>query len=224
MKKIGLLLAGSGVFDGSEIREAVLSILSLEKAKADIIFLAPNISQYHVVNHQNGELQTETRNLLEEAARIARGPVTALDSIDSNSLDGLIIPGGFGVAKNLSDFAVTEAEFTVQSDTASLLKEMITAKKPVGLACIAPVLAVPLFPGVKLTVGMDQTVSNRLESLGAYTQNSRADEIVVCPQYTIVSTAAYMLDAPLYDIQKGIDKMVEKVLELSHSVSTSFSY
>ena len=214
MKKVGVLLAGSGVYDGSEIREAVLSILALEKAKVNSVYLAPNITQTHVINHQTGTETVASRNVLVESARIARGPVEALETYDASLLDALIIPGGFGVAKNLCDFAFTESDFTIQPDTQKLLEHMQESKKPIGLACIAPVLAAKLFPKVKLTIGNDPSTIKRLEALGATHHVCEASDIVTCESYAVVTTPAYMLNAPLDHIAEGIEKWVNKVLSL----------
>lgn len=219
MKKVGLLLAGSGVYDGSEIREAVLCILALEEMNAEIVFLAPNIAQTQVINHQNGEVQTETRNVLEEAARIARGPVQALEGFETDALDALVVPGGFGVAKNLSDFAFTQSDYSIETSTENFLKALMQDRKPMGFACIAPILAAKLFPGVNITIGNDANTAARLEALGAKHHACEATDIVQCSEYPIVTTPAYMLDAKVAEIAKGIQKMVTAVLAQTHLVT-----
>ena len=72
MKKIAVVLSGSGVYDGSEIHEAVLSLLAIEKHGAQWHCFAPNINQHHVINHITGAEMDTTRNVLIESARIAR--------------------------------------------------------------------------------------------------------------------------------------------------------
>ena len=214
-KKMGVLLVGSGVFDGSEIREAVLSILALERAKTNIVYLSLNKTQHHVINHQSQSEAKEMRNMLVESARIARGPVEDLAHYDISQLDGLIVPGGFGVAKNACTFATSDSGYSLDPIVEKTIITLADAKKPMGFVCIAPVLAAKMLPSVTLTIGSDPDTVEALEKEGARHQNCEASDIVVCEKYRVVSTPAYMLDAPLDQIQKGIESMVKEVLQLA---------
>lgn len=215
-KKIGLLLVGCGVFDGTEIREATLAIMALEKANVEIIYLSLNKTQHHVINHNTQSEAKEMRNMLVESARIARGPVEALESYDVSQLDALIIPGGFGVAKNACNFATSDKEYQVDKLIEKTIKILSESKKPLGFACIAPVLAAKLFPGVELTIGSDPETIKTLEKEGAKHNVCTANEITICKQYNVVTTPAYMLDAPLFEIYKGLDAMVQEVIRLTN--------
>ena len=138
MAKIGVLLSGCGVYDGSEIHEAVLTLLALDRAGAEIICMAPNMDHYHVINHITQEVMEEKRNVLVESARIARGEIKDIENVNASDLDGLILPGGLGAAKNLSEFAVKGPETSVHPEVKRILNEMAEAGKPIGAICIAP--------------------------------------------------------------------------------------
>jgi enhancing lycopene biosynthesis protein 2 len=218
MKKIGVILSGCGVYDGSEIHEAVLTLLALDKAQAEAFCFAPDVPQRHVVNHLTGEVsEHETRNVLVESARIARGSIRNLRDIDTMILDGLIIPGGFGAAKNLSDYAVKGAECEVNERVADAIMRFRESGKPIGFLCIAPVIAAKLFgsDGVEVTIGSDQQTAEDITAMGAKHVQAAVDEIVVSPGTKIVTTPAYMLGPGISDVAKGIDKLVAKVLELA---------
>ncbi|NP_001120061.1 uncharacterized protein LOC100145051 [Xenopus tropicalis] len=154
-KKVAVILAGCGVYDGSEIHESSAVYVHLSRAGAQTEFFAPNTDQMHVVSHTKGQPTKETRNVLEESARIARGNIKDLKDLDVSEYDAVIIPGGFGVAKNLSTWAVKGKDCSVAKEVEAVIKGFHGAKKPIGLCCISPVLAAKLFPGCELTVGCD---------------------------------------------------------------------
>ena len=217
MKKIGVILAGCGVYDGSEIHEAVLTLLALDRAGADAICFAPDTEQLHVINHLKGEVADgEKRNVLVESARIARGNISDLKKMDPSSLDALIIPGGFGAAKNLCDYAVKGTGFDVDPDVTRAIQSIHRAGKPLGFMCISPVIAARLLGSeqVELTIGNDSATATDIESLGARHLDRRVDEIVVDMKHKVVSTPAYMLGPTISEVAKGIDALVSKVLEL----------
>ena len=217
-KKIGVVLAGCGVKDGSEIHEAILTLLYLDKAKTETIIMAPDRNQMDVVNHLTEKVMPdETREILVESARIARGNIRDIKKVSADDLDALIFPGGFGAAKNLCDFAVKGENFTVNPDIEELILEMHKAKKPVGFICIAPVIAAKVLGKYhpKITIGNDESTAKVIENLGAKHINSSVDEIVVDEENNIVTTPAYMLGPSIAYISKGIEKLVKKVLELS---------
>jgi enhancing lycopene biosynthesis protein 2 len=217
MKKIGVILAGCGVYDGSEIHEAVLTLLALDREGATAVCFAPDMEQLHVINHLTGEIADgEKRNVLVESARIARGNITDLKQIDPSELDALIIPGGFGVAKNLCDYADKGAGFEVDPDVTSAVRSFHQAGKPLGFMCISPVIAARLLGSekVELTVGNDPATATDIESFGARHVDRHVDEITVDIKNRVVSTPAYMLGPTIAEVAKGIDALVRKVIKL----------
>ena len=213
-KKIGVLLSGCGVYDGSEIHEAVLTLLFLDQRGAEIICMAPDKPQMHVINHITNEAMEETRNVLVESARIARGDVQDIKEVGAQDLDALIIPGGFGAAKNLSNFAEKGPDATVDPEVKRILEEMITAGKPIGAICIAPAtLARALshrHPHV--TIGADPGTASAINTMGGTHHDCTVDMIHVDIENRIVSTPAYMLGPGIKDVAKGIEKLIEEVM------------
>jgi len=215
-KRIGVLLAGCGVFDGSEIHEAVLTLLALDRAGATIVCMAPDVEQLHVINHLTQEVTEEKRNVLVESARIARGEIRDLKAIRAEDLDGLIIPGGFGAAKNLSDFALKGAEAEVHPEVSRIMDEVLAAGKPLGAICIAPATltkaAASRHPEV--TIGNDAGTASAIEAMGGHHKNCTVDMIHVDGKNRIVTTPAYMLGPGIKDVAVGIEKLVAKVLDM----------
>ncbi|MFO1464363.1 MAG: isoprenoid biosynthesis glyoxalase ElbB [bacterium] len=217
MKKIGILLSGCGVKDGSEIHEAVLTLLAVDRAGAQPVFLAPN-GDLEVVNHLTGEPTGEKRNILLESARIARGNIKDIAQVRAAELDALILPGGFGAAKNLSDFAFKGAEAKAHAEVARLVREMHAAKKPIGAICIAPAtIAAILGPDhhPALTIGNDKGTAKAMEQMGAHHHECPVRDFYVDEKNKIVSTPAYMLAHRVSEAADGIEKLVKKVIELS---------
>ncbi|WP_113906794.1 isoprenoid biosynthesis glyoxalase ElbB [Aliidiomarina celeris] len=213
MAKIAVLLSGSGVYDGAEINEAVLTLLHLEKAGACYQCFAPDITQMHTIDHTKGEPSSEARNVLVESARIARGNVQALNQLDAANFDALVLPGGFGVAKNFCDFAVKGAEMTVHEGILSVCKAFATAKKPAGYMCIAPVLLPEVYgQGVQCTVGNDAEVAKAIEAMGGVHLNCAVDAVVTDTENKVVTTPAYMLAQNLCEAEAGIQKLVQQVI------------
>lgn len=173
-RKIAVILSGCGVYDGAEVQESVLTLLRLDQRGARVQCFAPNIAQLHVINHLTGEQMPESRNVLVESARIARGQVRDLREADVREFDGLIVPGGFGAAKNLSNFAVEGTGCSVQAEVLALAEAFAEAGKPVGLICIAPALAAKIYgPGVTCTIGNDADTAKALGRMGANHHNAR---------------------------------------------------
>ena len=214
--KVAVLLNGCGHRDGSEVREAVLSLLALEKWGAQAHCIAPLRSQAKVVDHVTGEELAADRSMLSEAARIARGAITALSEASSEDYDGLLIPGGFGAAMNLCDYATAGQSMVVDPLVSQWIKDFYQMTKPVGAICISPILlARVLGNGVKLTVGNDPKVAAAIKSWGAEHVSCVVDDCVVDIQKKVVSTPAYMYgDALLPQIWQGIDKMVQAFVKL----------
>tara|TARA_B100000579_G_scaffold80485_1_gene62637 strand:- start:1066 stop:1722 length:657 start_codon:yes stop_codon:yes gene_type:complete len=217
--KVGVLLSGSGVQDGSEIHESVLTALSLEKSRAEIVFMAPNIDQMHVMNHYTGQEMDEFRNVLVESARIARGNIKDLAEIRGEDLDALIIPGGLGVAKNLSDYAMSGSECSVNPDVYRLVVEMLISKKPIGAICIAPAMMSKILSeqnlSANLTVGSDAATSKDIEAMGSQHQNCSTKEVVVDVKNKIVSTPAYMDAKSISEVAEGIEKLVNEIVSMN---------
>ena len=217
MARIGVLLSGCGVFDGAEIHESVLTMLALDRAGAEIICMAPNVEQYHVINHLTQEETAEKRNVLVESARIARGEIKDLKEVKGADLDGLILPGGFGAAKNLSDFAFKGADSTVQPEVKRILAEMSAAKKPIGAICISPAPLAKALADKKpeVTIGNDQGTAEAIETMGGEHKTCTVDMIHVDAGNNVVSTPAYMLGPGIKEVAVGIEKLVNKVVELA---------
>jgi enhancing lycopene biosynthesis protein 2 len=217
MKKIGVLLSGCGFLDGSEIQEAVLTLLALDRAGAQAFCLAPDIQQYHVINHYSGEeMKNESRNTLVESARIARGHITNLRDIDNLALDALILPGGYGAAKNLSNYAIKGAQCEVNADVVHAVQTFYKAGKPLGFICISPVIAAMVLgkEHIELTVGNERETADAIESMGAHHIECPVGNTIVCREGKIVSTPAYMLETTIGEVAKGIEKLVREVIEL----------
>jgi len=216
-KKVAVILSGCGVYDGSEIHESVITLLRLDQRGAEVQCFAPNVPQLHVVDHYSGDEADETRNVLVEAARIARGKIKDVRELHVEDFDALILPGGFGVAKNLSDFALSGAACTVQPDVLSAAQAFAKAGKPVGLICIAPVLATKIFgAGVDCTIGNDHDTAAALQQMGAVHHECEVSEIVEDAARKLVTTPAYMLAQSISQAASGINKLVDRVLEMTH--------
>lgn len=214
MAKVGVVLAGSGVMDGSEIHEATLTLYFLDRVVAEIVCMAPDVNQLDVVNHLKGEPSDETRNVLVEAARIARGDIKDIKDIKALNLDALIFPGGYGAAKNLCNFAVKGADCIVNPEVERLIKEMHEAGKPIGFICIAPVIAAKVL-GAEVTIGSDKDTAAAIEKMGGKHVVRDVDDIVFDGKNNVVSTPAYMLGPTISKVALGIEKLVDKVLELA---------
>lgn len=217
-KKVGVVLSGCGVYDGSEIHEAVLTLLALDRLGAQIVCMAPDVSQMHVINHLKGEPKAgESRNVLMESARIARGDIKNIENISASDIDALIVPGGFGAAKNLCTFAVDGVNCKVNPEVDRLVKEMHAAKKPQGFICIAPALAAKILGNFKprLTIGNDADTAAAIEKMGGIHVDCNVDEAAIDNQNKIVSAPAYMLGPTISRVVKGIDKCVEEVLKMT---------
>ena len=214
---VGVILSGCGFKDGTEIREAVLALLALDRAGAEVRCFAPDIEQAVVIDHWRGQPAAgEKRNVLVESARIARGKIEDVRKAQAKDLDALVMPGGFGAAMNLSTFASEGKDATVNAEVARLLRDMHAAKKPIGAICIAPaVVARALgFAHPKLTIGNDRGTAAAVEACGAVHQDCPVEGFVVDRENRIVSTPAYMYGARLSEIATGIDKCVAEVLAL----------
>lgn len=214
MAKVGVCLSGCGFKDGAEIHEAVLTLLALDEAGAEVLCMAPDIPQARVVNHLTGEEDAGTRNVLVESARIARGDIRDVKTVKASELDALIFPGGFGAATNLSDFGQNGPEARVDEDVARLIREVHRERKPIGAICIAPALLAAALPGLELTIGTDRGTASKLEEMGARHVSKAVDQIHVDESNRVVSTPAYMLGPGPKDVHRGIRRLVDQVLSM----------
>ena len=215
MPKVGLVLSGCGVNDGSEIHEAVITMLELDKAGAEMVLMAPNIDQLHVINHATGEEMDDSRNVLIESARISRGNIEDIAGVTSDNLDALIFPGGFGVSKNLSDYAMSGMECSINPDVLRLSREVHNDEKPIGVICIAPAIMAKILAGdTELTIGFDEQTAADIDAMGAKHVLCPVDEIVIDKEKKVVSTPAYMEAKSIKEAASGIEKLVAEILSM----------
>lgn len=213
-KKIAVVLSGCGVYDGSEIHEAVSVLLRLSQLGIAYQCVAPNIDQMHVVDHLTGEPTTETRNVLVESARIARGQVLDIAEANPDDYAAAIFPGGFGAAKNLCNFAVKGTQMDVHPAVVKFAQGFQAAKKPVGLICIAPAMVPALFgPGVHCTIGMDSTTAAAITLMGGKHVDCEVTDVVVDEDNKIITTPAYMLASSIAEAFAGISRLVDEVVK-----------
>jgi enhancing lycopene biosynthesis protein 2 len=213
MKKFAVVLAGCGVSDGAEIHEATLTLLAIMKNGATYQIFAPDIEQHHVINHLTGKEMQEKRNVLVESARIARGRIKPLSSFDANTVDAIIFPGGFGVAKNLCSFAFDGADCEVNQEVASAIKAMAGLGKPIGALCISPVIIAKLLRDVEVTIGNDPGTARDVEKMGAMHRNTSHGQVVKDLKHNVYTTPCYMLDASILDIEEGANNIVKEMLK-----------
>lgn len=214
MKKFAVVLSGCGVFDGAEIHEATLSLYAIAKNGCTYEIFAPDIDQHHVVNHLNGKEMPEKRNVLVEAARIARGKISPLSGFSASAFDALLFPGGFGAAKNLSDWAFKGSEAKVLPEVEKAVKAMIEQKKPIGALCISPVLLALILGKVRITIGNDPDTAAGLKALGAEHIVTTHGDVIIDHRYKLATTPCYMLDAGIVQIATGAMNIVEAMMEM----------
>ena len=214
MKKFAVVLSGSGVYDGAEIHEATLTMLAIVRQGAEYQCFAPTINQHHVINHLNGEEVNETRNVLVESARIARGNIKDLGDFNGNDFDAIIFPGGFGVAKNLSTVAFEGASATVLPEVEKAIKQMFDLKKPIGALCISPTIIAKVLGDVNVTIGQDEGTAEVIEAFGATHVETDNGVVVFDEENLVFTTPCYMLDATILDIDDGATNVVYAMLEM----------
>ncbi|MBM9616087.1 isoprenoid biosynthesis glyoxalase ElbB [Desulfobulbus rhabdoformis] len=211
-KNIAVILAGCGHQDGAEIHEATMTLWAVHKNGADFQCFAPDIKQHHVLNHITGQEMNEKRNVLIESSRIARGKIAALATFNPDAYDALILPGGFGAAKNLSSYAFDGANCTVNPDVANAIKGMHKCGKPIGALCIAPVIVAKVLGKGNLTIGQDAGTAENITAMGAAHHPTMQGEIAVDAENKIVTTPCYMLESRIDQIGEGADKLVQAIL------------
>jgi enhancing lycopene biosynthesis protein 2 len=221
MKKILVVLAGCGAKDGAEIHESVLTLRAIDKAGAQYQCAAPNKNQKHVLNFIDDSVIHQERNIMIEAARIARGNILDLAEVSMKDYDALILPGGFGVAKNLCSFAFDGADASIEPETNRIINEAYDLKKPIGAICIAPALVALALadknPNIVLTLGISDEANSNLEKIGVKWQSCPTSSAICDRDNLIVSSPAYMHgNSKLSELEQGIGKCVNTVIELSH--------
>ena len=214
MTRVCVVLSGSGVYDGAELHESVLTLLALDEAGAEVVMTAPRGPQMHVVNHLTGEVaEGESRDILVESARVARGAITPLDELNLDEVDAVVFPGGFGVAKNLCDFAVKGPDCEINAEVRDMLLSARDRGLPLGFACISPALAAAVFRSGVLTVGSDEDpAAGGVRALGAEHVACEVDGVVVDADRRVVSTPAYMRETTLKSLRTGLKMMVDQVM------------
>ena len=219
MKKIGVVLAGCGAQDGAEIHESVITLLALDRANVETIIMAPDMNQFHVINHLKGGTMDPARNILVEASRIARGNIVPVGTISGNQLDALVFPGGTGMAKNIFDYSMTGPDCIVIKDVERLVMEILNDNKPIGAICIAPVMIAKVLQNMGrkglVTGGYNQQISLDINAMGIEVQKVGPEDIVIDHENKIISTPAYVEAKSIREVAIGIEKLIEKVVELS---------
>jgi len=218
MKKVAVILSGCGVYDGAEIHETCAALLALQRAGAEAVVCAPDIPQMHVIDHLAGEPAAgQDRNVLVESARLARGEIRPLMEVAADDVDAVLLPGGFGAAKNLCDFAVNGAECTVDPQVAEFLRAAHGARRPIGAMCIAPVILARVFgPDLapRLTIGNDPTTAAAVETMGARHVDCGAGETVIDEENGFATTPAYMVAGNIGEVFEGAADFVPRLLAL----------
>jgi len=216
MAKVAVVLSGAGFLDGAEIQESVITLLALDRAGLSYQCMAPDMEQMHVVNHLTGDVsEDEHRNVLVEAARIARTDIVDIGSAEPDAYDAVIFPGGYGAAKNLSDFAVKGSESSVQADVLQFARAFAASGKPMGFVCIAPAMIPHIYgPDAMLTIGSDADTADAINAMGGVHVSCPVDEYVFDEARNLVSTPAYMLDMRISEVAQGIEKLVNKIGEM----------
>ena len=213
--KVCVVLSGCGVFDGAEIHESVITLLALARRGATVTCAAPDKPQMHVIDHLRGQVaEGETRNVLVESARIARGNITPLSEIQHSDFDAVFLPGGFGAAKNLSDFAVKGAEGSADPELTRVLKDFRSAGKPIGAVCIAPATLVLALGEGEVTIGSDEGTAGAILAAGGAHVTCPVQQAHVDTARKLVTAPAYMVDTTIDQVAQGIERAVDAVLEM----------
>jgi enhancing lycopene biosynthesis protein 2 len=212
--KFAVVLAGCGVYDGAEIHEAVLTLLAISRNGGTYQVFAPNVMQYHVVNHISGDEMKESRNVMVESARIARGKIKALIEYDPADYDALVFPGGFGVAKNLCSYAFDGNDMKIDRVVEKAIRNTHAAGKPIGALCISPVLITKVLGNVEVTIGNDKGTAEHIRAMGGVHKVTKNGEIVIDSKNRLVTSPCYMLDAALTDIETGADRTIKALITL----------
>jgi enhancing lycopene biosynthesis protein 2 len=223
---IGVLLSGCGVYDGAEIQESVLTLLAIEEIGAKALCISVDAPQHHVVNHLTGEEMAESRNMMVEAARIARGTVKNINDVDPIDIDGLVIPGGFGSAKNFTKWAFDGPDGAILPQVKLLLVNLVNVGKPIAPLCVSPVVLAKALEGSNyspsMTIGTDFEPTpydidgfiSGLEKVGTSAEKKTIREIQIDRKNNIITAPCYMQEASILDVRKNIRSAVEALRDL----------
>jgi enhancing lycopene biosynthesis protein 2 len=226
MKKYAVLLAGSGVYDGSEIHEATFALLSIKQNGADYQCFAPNKNQHHVINHLTGEEMPESRNILIESARIARGQVKDLKELDASHYDGLVMPGGFGAAKNWSKWAFDGPEGEVDPDVKKTILDFLALGKPICALCVAPAILAKALQDTsyqaEVTLGSTAEPSpydiagthTAVSTLGVKTIEKTLRDIHIDHHNRIITAPCYMMEGSIADIYSNVKMAIDQLVRI----------
>ena len=212
-KKFAIIIGGCGHRDGSEIHETTMTMLAIENHGCTYELFAPNRDQYHVINHLTGMETAEKRNMLVEAARIARGNIKNVDNFSVNDFDAVIFPGGYGVAKNFFNYAFEGKNASVDAQISQIIKEIKAANKPIGALCIAPVLLSKVLGNITVTIGNDENTARDITAFGCRNINTSHGDVISDEANKIFTTPAYMLNATISDVAKGANNLVATMLK-----------
>jgi enhancing lycopene biosynthesis protein 2 len=218
--RIGVLISGCGVYDGAEIQETVLTLLALDRRGVEALVCAPDMPQLHVIDHRKGRPDPgASRNVLVEAARIARGEIRELAGVSANEIDALVLPGGFGAAKNLSDFASRGEGCTVHPDVARLVRDVHASGKPIGALCIAPALLARVLGDEhpRLTIGCDPATAAALSAMGAVHVECEVQGVVIDLEHRLVTGPAYMVGERISEVADGVERVVGEIVTMARS-------
>ncbi|MCT4638333.1 MAG: isoprenoid biosynthesis glyoxalase ElbB [Bacteroidales bacterium] len=213
MKRVAVILSGSGVFDGSEIHEAVLTLLAIDQNGGEYEIFAPDKNQHHVINHITGEEMNETRNVLTESARIARGAVKALSELNSDNFDALIIPGGFGAAKNLSTYAFNGPDMNIDEGFKAAVLSFHKAGKPIGGLCITPIVLAKIINGATVTLGNGNDSVAHVDVVGGKHKDTSFGEVVYDKDNNLYTTPCYMLDGNISEVYNGASNIIKEIFK-----------
>lgn len=213
MKKFAVVLCGCGCYDGSEIHESVMTLLAIDRNECQYSIFAPDADQYHVINHYTKQATNEKRNMLAEAARIARGDIQPLIALKAGDFDAVVFPGGFGAAKNLFTYALEGTNAVVIPEVERVVREFHAAHKPIGALCIAPVMIAKILGNITITVGVDEKTIADVESFGAKHINTQQTEVIADKENKVFTTPCYMLPATIGDIADCADNLIKAILE-----------
>lgn len=224
--KIGILLSGCGVYDGAEIQETVLTMLAIKESGHDYVCISIDKPQHHVINHLNGEVMNESRNMLVESARIARGEIKNIMETGPAELDALVIPGGFGSAKNFTKWAFSGPDGEILPEVKLFLVNLVNVGKPICALCVSPVVLAKALEGsifhANLTLGSDKETSpydipgfnEGIEKVGATATMKTVREVLVDTKNKIVSAPCYMMDATIVEIRNNIKAAIAETIML----------
>lgn len=225
--KYAVLLHGCGVYDGTEIHEAVCTLLAIAQAGHEYQCIAPDVAQYHVIDHTTGNEMKESRNVLVESARIARGDVKRVDEINVADYAGLVMPGGFGTAKNITTWAFNGPAGEIEPKTRKLILGFAEARKPIAALCMSPTTLAKAFEGTQfmahLTVGSTAepspydigAISEGMESIGAVAEMKTVREIAVDEELKIITAPCYMMEANIVEVYENTRQAIAELIRLS---------